>query len=301
MFTKFWEKIGEGVADKWMATVASPAFIFWGIGFLAYIQKFGTQDILAFIAKSSPVEQIVMLFVILTIIIFSAYIIEWIQGDVQVFLEGYWPKPLLWLRVLFTRYWAWKIKTKQEKIQKLRSSGKSELLPDLNRLEIEVENLPKLEKNAMPTLLGNIVRSYQEYSELRYGLEVNVCWSRLYFLISHEERDEYNASRERINEGIRVLIWGALSLAWLVWQPWALLSIILVWFAYKRTVLVAIIHGEVVKTCFDLNRLQLYENLHWDCPRNPDDEISQGKLMSEYLFRGNAPANFQYTLKQKKK
>ena len=43
MLTKLMEGVGDKLADKWIASLLTPAFLFWAGGLLAWISKIGWE------------------------------------------------------------------------------------------------------------------------------------------------------------------------------------------------------------------------------------------------------------------
>ncbi len=57
----------------------------------------------------------------------------------------------------------------------------------------------------MPTALGNLLRSAEEYPLVRYGLETAVCWPRLWLLLPSATQETLTRARQSLNDAARHL------------------------------------------------------------------------------------------------
>jgi hypothetical protein len=199
-------------------------------------------------------------------------------------------------RVFLSKRWSKRIKNNLEELQELKGNGTatptSVDLIKKRRLDAEVARLPIDPQIAMPTLLGNLLRSAEEYPKVRYGLSALPCWPRLYHLLPDILRQSITNERRRLNESSRLFAWCVLFQIWLFWGWWwALVAMPIAWSAYRGMVSAAVLYGDTIRTAFDLHRFDLYRGLSWPLPKCPADEENSGKELSLYLFRGVAPAD----------
>jgi hypothetical protein len=290
MLSKLWEKIGEGIAQRWLVTTYGPALLFFAGGALAYAGSHDMGCLIQDWKRETVVTQGAVLLIALFLVLFIANLVEDIQGWIIKLTEGYTPAFLDDLRVRLSRRWYAKIRKKREKLQLLVNAPDQIDRIRKNRLDAETAHLPLDEKRAMPTLLGNLLRASEDYPRVRYGLDAMVCWPRLYPLLPDILRQSIDAARGKLNESARLLTWSILFLVWLVWSWWwALLSLPVAWIAYRGMVSAAGVYGDLLRAAFDLHRFDLYKSLHWDLPLKPEKEESHGKALTLYLFRGIAP------------
>lgn len=293
-----WEKLGEGLAEKWLLTVFSPAFIFWIGGLFAYRSgtNVGFDQLQVSFENQSLLGQLIWILVFLSLVIFSATIVQYLQEIGVQIAEGYWPRPLRKLRFTRASNWKEKISKKHDEWQSLQDAVTSTDVSKRRQLEAELLMFPVEEDNFMPTLFGNLMRATEEYPSIRYGLDAVVCWPRLYLLFPEETREEIDEAREKINQNARLLIWSTLFLVWALWWPWAILTIIVLWIAYRGMVLAGRIYGDLVRASFDLYRFDIYRALGWPLPERPLDEELCGKQLTEYLYRGVAPEDVLFNI-----
>jgi hypothetical protein len=289
MLGKLWEKIGEGIAQRWLVTTYGPALVFLAGGVLAYGGRYDLTSVLKIWNVQTVVTQVALIVVALFLVLFLASLIEDIQSWVIRLSEGYMPKFLDGLRLWLAKRWSHKIQSKQEELQSLANASNKANMIRKYRLDAEIAYLPIRAEHAMPTLLGNLLRAAEEYPNVRYGLNAIVCWPRLYPLLPDTLRQSINMARGKLNESARLLIWSMLFLIWLVWQWWAILSLPIAWIAYRGMISASGVYGDLIRSSFDLYRFELYKSLCWDLPQKPADEENYGKALTTYLFRGYVP------------
>lgn len=293
MLHKLWEKIGEGLAERWLTSSYGPSLVFWAGGILAY----GVDNAKQKFTEFPEVTQIAILVIIMFFIGFTAKLVEHLQIEVIRLSEGYLPSFLVSLQVRWSKYWKRKIKDKNKQLSELLQKEPLDEHEKIRkcRLDEDIARLPKEERNVMPTLLGNLLRAAEEYPEVRYGLNAIVCWPRLYHLLPEVLRHSINMARNRLNESACLLAWSVLFLIWMIFLKWwAPLSLLIAWIAYRKMVTAAAIYGDLIRSAFDLYRFDLYKALSWSLPDSPENEEKCGKGLSMFLFRGDAPKDFKY-------
>ena len=97
MPTKFLESLSSKLAEKWLTTILTPAFIFWGGGLGAWIYRHDWLSVETWFSQQSQTAQITLLIIALLTIITSALIVQYCELAVLRMLEGYWFR---WLRKL---------------------------------------------------------------------------------------------------------------------------------------------------------------------------------------------------------
>jgi len=294
MMTKFLEKIGEGLAEKWLLSVLAPAFVFFGIGFIGYMSYYGDQVFVLFWNNLSQVKQIMFCVLALMVISGCALLVETIQDQVFWLMQGYWPRLFENLRYKLALKWNNRIKEKGFELQSLVDDVSPKGRRRFAKLDAELSYLPKTSQT-MPTLIGNIVLGYEQYSSIRYGLEANVFWPRIYLLLPKDVKDEVSATRSKILENVRLLIWLVASLIWVIWLPWVILSVFIALVVYSRLLNSILLHGELIKSIFDLFRFDLYKKLCFSLPKTPKEEDEMGRILGEYIYRGNIPEDLTFS------
>ncbi|HXF86234.1 MAG TPA: hypothetical protein VNK49_12680 [Anaerolineales bacterium] len=289
MLDKFWESLGGDLAGEWLRRAFSPPFLFYlsGLGF--YVLRHGWQPLWQQLLSWSVVEQVALLILLLIVLILSALLSAQARFVFLRWMEGYWPWPLRYLEPLFI---TWQQKRLQAAEQRLNQMSNS-LTPTLARqragLEIFQRYFPSEMHEICPTRLGNILRAGETAPAQKYGLDAYVCWPRLWPLLPDSLRNDLTAVRSRLFTLAEFWGMGLLSLIWAVWSWWALpLGLLWMWTAYRLALPVAMAYADLLESAFDLYRLSLYDALGWSRPQKDEDEIAQGRALTEFLWRGTS-------------
>lgn len=295
MSAKFLESVGSKLAEQWVATLLTPAFMFWCGGAIAAIKHFGWHSINSwFVQQSEAPSTIVLLAGVFSLIAVSAFVVQRFDVSVLRFLKGYWSPLLFFLRPL--RQWLVKRNVQQgkrigDRWQRLKQLPLHQLTPALHaefsQLDWKQQHLP-LPNNIMPTRLGNLLISAEGHSLERYGLDFAVCWSRLWLLLPEGVKKEFQAARAELNVAARVWLWCLLFMGWGFWVWWlAPLGLLAAFFTYYYWAIPAAFnYGELIRASFDLYRVLLYDGLRWILPEDPNEERKVGEDLSSYLWRG---------------
>ena len=176
--------------------------------------------------------------------------------------------------------------TKRDLAQRL-SQVIAELKYEFVSLDWQLTRIPHPDQ-LMPTRLGNILRFSEQRPLEKYGLDVIICWSRLWFLLPDAVKKDLEIARSDLNTAVRVWFWSLLFIVWTIWAWWAApVSIISAIFVYYCWVLnSARIYSELVEAVFDLYRHLLYQSLRWGLPSDPNEERRVGQELTRYLWRG---------------
>lgn len=295
MSAKFLESVGSKLAERWVATLLTPAFIFWAGGVIASVRYFGWTDIrMWFIQQLNDPSGIAFLIAGFCLIASSAFVVQRFDLSVLRFLEGYWHPWLLPLQLL-RRFLIWKelkrserISARWQQIKRISSHCRTaEQRDEFVRLDWKQQHLP-LKDQLMPTRLGNLLRAAEAHSLERYGLDSIVCWPRLWLLLPEPVKRELQSARSDLDAAARVWFWCLLFTVWGIWVWWlALLGVLAAIFTYYCWATVAAAsYGELIKATFDIYRKLLYDGLRWDLPADPREERRVGKELTEYLWRG---------------
>lgn len=290
MLTKFWEGLGEKLAEQWVTTVLAPAFVFWAGGLLAWITAFGWDALQPLFTQLAAPAQIAALLGALVVISASAAAVQPLVLPALRALEGYWPRALRWLHHLLTRWQnVWLARSERrwqqlatQDLAKLTSAQHEEYVTLERRLRLAPANL----YNRMPTRLGNILRAAERRPADKYGLDAVICWPRLWLLLPDGVKNDLSAARTSLDTQIRLWIWGVLFLAWSIWAWWAIpVGLLVAWFAYQSALSAAEVYGDLLEAAFDLHRTKLYEILRLPLPTTTAEQ-TQGRALTEYLLRG---------------
>jgi hypothetical protein len=290
---KFLEGFSGRLADRWLGTLFTPAFVFWLGGGLAALQKFGWQTFEDFFTNLPEPLPIGLGVLALLVVAASGFVAQQFEFTVIRLLEGYWPT---WCRPL-SRYLVKRQKRRFKQLdqqwQDFNRRGLATLTPEERQEYIELD-LQLLEfpepGRLLPMRLGNILRASEDRCAQKYGLDAVICWSRLWLVLPEEVKAELSSARASLNLNSRLWLWSVLFLLWTpifgVW--WALpLGVVSMVLVYRWLVQAAQVYGELLESAFDLYRFALYETLRWPLPTNPAEERSLGQGLTEYLWHGS--------------
>ncbi len=302
MLTRFIEGVGAHLAERWMATVFAPAFVFWGYGLAVWIGHIGWTQASNQIQQVSEPGWWAVLIGGLFVVLLSSLIGQSLVLPVLRLLEGYHLPAFL--RAPLVQHHRRRLNRLRHRYDTIAESEVDHPLTrkqreELTHLEQQLHALPTLPDDLMPTRLGNILRAAERRPANKYGLDTIICWPRLWLLLPDTARQELGAARATLDTEVRVLIWGSLLLVWSVWSWWSLLitllvAVLVVGFAYRRALVAASVYGDLLEATFDLYRLGLYDGLSLPRPAGPAEEVAHGQRLTQYLYRGLADASVRF-------
>lgn len=292
MLTKILDGLGTTFATQWSANLLTAAFVFWSGGLLVLAWHFGWSPLDVWYMGLSATVEVVVLVAAFLLVALSSIVSQRLNLPVLRFLEGYWPGWLSGIR----RWLVGRVATTyQQKLQTLQTlAGKG--LPDLSTDELKhyveldryITHMPTTPEVLMPTRLGNILRAAELRSRNKYGLDAVICWPRLWLLLPDAVKQELMDARASLDTSVNLLIWSMLFLVWTLWAWWALLVTVLVaMYAYSWSLRLAEVYGELIDSCYDLHRGDLYQALRWPLPANPAAEQQTGLQLTQYIWRGS--------------
>ncbi|MEL6816116.1 MAG: hypothetical protein AAFP03_15120 [Cyanobacteria bacterium J06598_3] len=310
---KFTEGFSSNLANRWIGTLFTPAFVFWLGGGLALLQQVGWKCVEQFFTALPEPLPIGLGALALLVVSASGFVAQQFEFSVLRLLEGYWPR---WCRPLSRRLvqrqrrkWKaidqqWqdfnrkgmKVLTSEERQEYIQADLQLSSFPDAGR-ELPPE-LPPDTGRLLPTRLGNILRSAEDHCAAKYGLDAIICWPRLWLLLPDAVKTELSAARESLNLTARLWLWGVLFLLWapvfLVWWPLPL-GLLTALLAHRWMLQAAQVYGDLLESAFDLYRFQLYESLCWPMPKTPAQERVMGQELTDYLWHGSAKGLPRFT------
>lgn len=315
MFGTLLETVGENTASTWLTLIRAPAVIFWFTGALAWWLAHPHVNLLAWLGRKDAVMLLAVLIIAAALLIGSSVLMDQLARPLLRLLEGYWPG---WLSPLRTRLIARAIDRQrrwhdewsrlegarpadsetQDTAQISPREVAASTVPGRRQVVLDqrIHEFPADERMTMPTRLGNILRSSETHPQERYGLDAVVVWPQLWLLLPQDTRDALGASRRSLDQSVAVLV--ALT-ATLVWLPWSWVVLIVALLGPPVAYLVFVIpraqaFAQLVKATFDIHRLELYTNLRFPLPADPDAELKTGAAVTDYLWRGFPPLGFTF-------
>lgn len=297
MLSAFWTGASGKLAERWVAVILSPAFIFWAGGILVAGQlanlthKFGTL---------TGTEQVAVLVGAFVAVAVSGAVVAAFSLSIIRALEGYWPRPLNVLARALTRRRSDQAQRTAERWRTLATSAADgtitpEQRREYARLDVLVGRTPARPETRMPTTLGNILRAAEQRPHDRYGLEAVACWPRLWLVLPDTTRTELSTARQELDVRAELWLWAILFSAWAVYTWWApLIAVAIAAGVYRSLCERAVIYGDLLVATYDLYRSELYRALAWPLPETPQNEVATGSALSRYLVRGVAPQGSKF-------
>lgn len=181
----------------------------------------------------------------------------------------------------------------------------TELFQQCWRHYIELKNeyhelFPPEARNTLPTRLGNVYRAFEDYSFKRYGIDSLFFWERLAKVIP----EDYAGKVEELNNTVVFLLSSSLLsfivtgeliilsiVNWEFSRTRFLLSLLCLFFGYSfyhMAVPTAQILGRHIRTCYDLFRLDLLDELNVERPKTfgGQEEKALWRSVHEFLVLG---------------
>jgi hypothetical protein len=239
-----------------------------------------------------PEHGILLVFTILFIMTLMTVMIKQFGSIILRLLEGYYWPPQLRTWVIERKQRGYE--KKEQRFQYLANKAYDnphaltrEEREEYVHLDKEFMSLPNLDQR-MPTQLGNILRAAEQRPHDKYGLDVIVCWPRLWLMLPDTIKAELTEAHNNLNDAAQIWIWGFPFFIWTIWAWWAIpVALLLMFIAYYWIIQTADIYGQLLESSFDLYRSLLYKSLRWPLPNNPMEEYKQGQQLTAYLWRGS--------------
>jgi hypothetical protein len=256
---KILDGFGSKFAEKWVATLLTPAFVFWLGGFVTVVQKGGWPVLLKEFTRHPELIQVAILIGCLSIVTVSGFVVQRFDLATLRFLEGYW-HPLLCQKGI-QRYQkireqlrkdSQKLRNKEANRKRLQqrlknkidSLGADVLTPKRKKLYLQLNKsiftpieqiklvqirqslreMPTAYADLMPMRLGNLLRAAERQPLNKYGLDAIICWSRLWMLLPEAVRKDLQEARNDLNSAARLWLWSILFCGWsflgMGWSYW---------------------------------------------------------------------------------
>jgi hypothetical protein len=286
--------------DKGITILIKSGVLFWLAGFIAWLYHhgYGSTYLIELINNTSKSVLIITIISILITITIIANILSRFDTIIIRILEGYYW--MTWLANIWTKWQNKRIERKQQRYQQLAQKYYKGL-PPLTRteqaeyayLDWQLMYIPQPQQR-LPTRLGNLLRAIESRPGEKYGLNIFICWPRLWLILPENVKTELSTARENLETTARIWLWGLL---FLIWTPYTYLaiaiSLITMLLAYRWMLQAAATYGQLIESTFDLYRHNLYKELRWKLPSNALEEKQQGEKLTAYLWRGSEDENLK--------
>jgi hypothetical protein len=308
MLADFWKGVGGKLAERWLAALFSPAFVFWTGALFAWLYGPGrpTVERLGWIGALKhwsaqlqglpAVVQGLLVVAPLVLITVSGLALQQLSRPVLRLLEGYWPAWLAGMRERLQRRLSDRADENAKKLRALSSRPIAALsaaeVAERSRRHEAFRRIPPIAAQRMPTRLGNLLRTSELRPGSRYGLDAVTCWPRLWLLIPDTSRQEVTAARAALHLLVQTWLCGLAFIVFGVWIWWApavgLAVAVGTYYIHMQSA--ARTYGQLVESCYDVHRALLYQALRWPQPTNPKDEYAAGRRITAYLTAGSRAA-----------
>jgi len=171
----FFKSISGKLAEQWVGTILTPAFIFWAGGATIALQTYGWQTLSTQFSTYPEPLQIALLIIGFCVIAASGFVVQRFDLSVLRFLEGYWPTPLRPRRRRLVRNALKQHQQVLDRWQRLAHLDPAQLTAEQQEefIQLDQQQLRMPAPNQMmPTRLGNLLRAAE-----RRPLE-NMGWRR---------------------------------------------------------------------------------------------------------------------------
>jgi hypothetical protein len=302
---KFMEALGGKLGERWAAAILTPAFLFWGGGLLAFMDRNEWARLRSELSGLSEPLQIAVMGAALLLVAVSAFAAQRFEFPILRILEGYWPAWTNAARRGLIHQKKKQLTAIEARLNHLRAHEEMRALtPDeaeqMAHLEWKRRFMPSQADQLMPTRLGNTLRAGERRPQEKYGLDAVVCWPHLWLLLPDNVRLEVENARANLNALARLCLWGVLFLIWTPHSWWALpIGLLVAAFSYAWMLEAAEGMSTLVEAAYDLHRMDLYRAMNWHLPINSDEEQKLGQLLTEYLWRGPVRGPVAFALREK--
>ena len=156
------------------------------------------------------------------------------------------------------------------------------------------EEFPDKEEYLLPTPFGNVLRSFEVYPRVMYGLDSIDAWGRLLAVIPKDYLELINAAKSQVDFWINLEL--AVVLLLVEYEAFALLtgSSLNLWIVFLLLVLGTIAPlratsaagewGGFIRAAFDVYRFKLLESLGINAPKNREEERRLWKQYSQAII-----------------
>jgi hypothetical protein len=308
----------SGLFQGWLGIPLKTGLVFWLGGFFLWLLHIINWEVINKLRANQPVadnerfvigawkgiwhflrtlqehETAILIVALVAIVLLSGVFVQAIQFKLLRSLEGYG-----WFWDYFESLRLKRIQHYEEKYQKdlkrwkelTKKTYDNSLTISESReyaqLDKKVTPAPRMPEHRMPTRLGNILRGYEQRPYKKYGLDVIICWSRLWLVLPKEVQAELSANRQALDESIQLIVWSILFFIWIIWSWLAIpIAIVLMIVGYLFALKAADIYGQLIEATFDVHRGLLYKALNREIPKDPDKEKEAGLELTRYLWRG---------------
>lgn len=325
MFDIFLKEFGASLNKSWVANLFVPASCFWIASIWAFCTVPSITASVDWWTHLDIYSQVGLSLAAISAVVMTAVLLELFESMLIRMYAGYWHSgPFKWLRNILVNRQRLAFKKEEEQFNLIAAKIATEQATEEQLIEYErisgfLSDKPSRYRDIMPTQLGNILKSTENYTWIRYGLDATTIWPRLYFQLSDALKTALGFSYARMNTLLRLttlsLFFGVIWIPYLLWNHAYLpatisgTSFLLGLICYQGAIQAAKQYNIAVQSAFDIHRFDLYSALKWPKPSKLSEEsapsdrkvtVLQGQKLSLFLDRGQWVEDVKYEFIKKK-
>ncbi len=166
-------------------------------------------------------------------------------------------------------------------------ADRTPLLSRIAEAERARNSYPLALEKVMPTRLGNVLRTAESQAGSQYGLDALQAVPHLLLIAPPGHIDYVNDQRSQLDLAVRMTFMSGLACGTAVlflWprHAWVLVAIvpyILAYLSYRGSVIAAGHYGSALDTLINLNRFELYKQMHLKLPEQTEEERDTNKKL----------------------
>jgi hypothetical protein len=167
-------------------------------------------------------------------------------------------------------------------------ADRTPLLSRIAEAERARNSFPLALRNVMPTRLGNVLRRAESQAGSQYGLDALQAVPHLLQIAPPGQVDYVNDQRTQLDLAIRMTFMSGLACGTAVlflchrhfWVLIAFIPYMLAYLSYRGSVIAADHYGSALDTLINLNRFELYKQLHLKLPEQTEAERDSNKELA---------------------
>ena len=227
----------------------------------------------------------------LVLVTLIAYLLQAFNRPIVRLYEGYWPHRLRrWARSVVEKRWQlWR---------KERATAAKDNPSQYAALQDQLHHeYPSRAERLLPTRLGNVLRSAEDYPATSYGMDAVFWWPRLWPLLPEAVQKGIEAALTPlfallnlasliglVAVGGSIHLWQCQAVGWLVPLAVLVIGLVLARLSYLGAVAQARGYGQQIRAAVDLYRFDLLKALHQPLPASPRDERSLWDQLARWLY-----------------
>jgi hypothetical protein len=150
---------------------------------------------------------------------------------------------------------------------------------------------PDVMHRTMPTMLGNVLRCYEDTAGTKFGLDTIQVAPYLAAAATADQLEYLSGAREEMDTSISLAVAALLATAitgalLLLAQGWLLLALLpyaVAYASYRGAVSAASEYGTALSVVLNLSRFELYQSMHLPLPRTLAEEQRRNKDLARLL------------------